>query len=80
MAWRYRCGTCNTSWGWMSKQAAADLRTQHRDERHGGGTPDREEFTNDHQSATDDPFALIVFGALLALGAVAWLWQQITGT
>ncbi|WP_183068984.1 hypothetical protein [Streptomyces sp. gCLA4] len=80
MAWRYRCGTCNTTWGWMSKTNASDLRDRHRDQRHGGGTPDGEEFISNAASATDDPQTLIVFGALLGLGALAWIWQQITGT
>ncbi|MGW6704756.1 hypothetical protein ACWGDE_07675 [Streptomyces sp. NPDC054956] len=80
MAWRYRCGTCDTTWGWMGKANASALRTRHRDQCHGGGVPGGEVLENDHQSATDDPTALLVFGALLAFGAVAWLWQQITGT
>ncbi|MCJ0868071.1 hypothetical protein MTF69_01495 [Streptomyces sp. AP-93] len=64
----------------MNKQDADDLRTRHRDERHSGGTPDGEELTSNAASATDDPRALWITGAIFAFGALAWIWQQITGT
>ncbi|MFC9296962.1 hypothetical protein ACFTWH_08365 [Streptomyces sp. NPDC057011] len=80
MAWRYRCGTCDTAWGWMSKEAADAVRRRHREQRHDGGIPGKEEFTSDAQSATDNPVALLITGALFAFGALVWIWQQITGT
>ncbi|MFD5143151.1 hypothetical protein [Streptomyces sp. NPDC058401] len=64
----------------MSRQHASDLRDRHREERHGGGTPGKEEFTSAAQSATDNPTALLITGAIFAFGALAWIWQQITGT
>ncbi|MFE4312603.1 hypothetical protein ACFRR6_41850 [Streptomyces sp. NPDC056891] len=67
MAWRYHCGNCEETSGWMSRDSAEEVRALHRETAHHGLSPNHEELQTNAERV-DPKLWLYFLGACLALG------------
>ncbi|MEU7075718.1 hypothetical protein AB0B30_37190 [Streptomyces narbonensis] len=75
MAWRYECGACGVTTGWLPKDQASAKRDEHRDAVHPGMVPVLEVFESNAKSIAKDPAALRMWAAIAIVCLIAWLIQ-----
>lgn len=75
MAWRYECGPCAVTTGWLPKDQAAAKRDEHRTTAHAGMVPTVEVFESNAKSIAQDPVALRMWAVIAAVCLLAWISQ-----
>ncbi|GLX22644.1 hypothetical protein [Streptomyces lavendulae] len=75
MAWRYECGVCRVTTGWLPKDQASAKRDEHRDTVHPGMVPGLEVFESNAKSIAKDPAALRMWAAIAIVCLIAWVIQ-----
>ncbi|NBM20608.1 hypothetical protein [Streptomyces sp. GC420] len=78
MAWRYECGPCGITTGWLPKDQAAAKRDEHRDTVHPGMMPTAEVFESNAKSIAKDPAALRMWAVIVGICLLAWIIQSIS--
>ncbi|WP_053680000.1 hypothetical protein [Streptomyces sp. XY66] len=75
--WRYECGPCGVTTGWLSKDQASAKRDKHRDTIHSGMIPTAEVFESNAKSIARDPAALRMWAVIAGVCLLAWIIQSI---
>lgn len=76
MAWRYECGPCRVTTGWLPKDRASAKRDEHRDTAHPGMIPTAEVFESNAKSIAKDPAALRMWAVITVVCLLAWIVQS----
>ncbi|MGW6145530.1 hypothetical protein [Streptomyces sp. NPDC055140] len=74
MARRYRCGTCNLTWPYMSREEAETVRQSHHDTAHGGGAPADDELPSNAERINPMLYVYVLGGCILL-----WLVDHVIG-
>ncbi|WP_053761257.1 hypothetical protein [Streptomyces sp. AS58] len=77
MAWRYECGPCGVTTGWLPKDQASAKRDEHRDTVHPGMIPKAEVFESNAKSIAKDPAALRMWAVIAFVCLVASIIQSV---
>ncbi|MFD8887527.1 hypothetical protein ACFV0H_34315 [Streptomyces erythrochromogenes] len=77
MAWRYECGPCAVTTGWLPKDQAAAKRDEHRNIAHPGMLPLAEVFESNAKPIARDPAALRMWAVIAAVCLLAWIIQHV---
>lgn len=77
VAWRYGCGPCGVTTGWLPKDQASAKRDEHRDAVHAGMIPTVEVFESNARPIAKDPAALRMWAIIAAVCVIAWITQNI---
>ncbi|WP_053672980.1 hypothetical protein [Streptomyces sp. H036] len=77
VAWRYECGPCGVTTGWLPKAQASAKREEHRNTIHPGMIPKVEVFESNARSIARDPAALRMWAIIAVVCLIAWIIQLI---